>query len=250
MPERPLRLPILMYHKVGQPVVARQDAFLNVAARDFRRQMRVLARLGYRAIPFAEAVAGLARQRPLPPRAFAITFDDGYACVGEHAAPILAEFGFPATVFVVSSQAGGSNAWDGPEGHPVLPLMGWQELRALQARGWEMAGHTRAHPHLNTLSDAEAAEEIREGKAEAEAALGCALQTFCYPFGHYDARTPALVRAAGFTGACTTRSGMARSDHDPFLLPRIKVAYRDGVFGLLYRLLLRPHLPDLRPRRR
>ena len=40
---------------------------------------------------------------------------------------------------------------------------------------------------------------------------------------------PRLVQAAGFTGACTTRSGLAKRDADPFLLPRVKIAYRDGV---------------------
>lgn len=250
MSEHPFTLPILMYHKVGQPVVVRQDRFLNVSAQDFRRQMQTLARLGFKARTFAEVVVSLTSRRPLPPRSFAITFDDGYECIGTHAAPILAELGFPATLFIVSSQAGGSNAWDGPTGHPVLPLMGWDALRDLQAKGWEIAGHTRSHPHLNAISDAEAAEDIQRGKAETEAEIGGALQTFCYPFGHYNDRTPSLVRAAGFSGACTTQSGLAHSTGDPFLLPRVKVAYRDGVPGLLYRLLLRPHLPDLRPRRR
>jgi len=123
------------------------------------------------------------------------------------------------------------------------------ELCELQAAGWEIAGHTRTHPHLNAVADAVAAEEIRRGKEEAEARLQRTLETFCYPFGHYNARTPALVKAAGYTGACTTQSGWARSDADPFLLPRVKVAYRDGVAGLLYRLLLRPYLPDLRRHR-
>lgn len=240
----PRTIPILMYHKVGQP----QDTFLNVSARDFRRQIRLMHRLGYQARTFVQIVQSLQQGTPLPTRTFAITFDDGYGCVGEYAAPILAEFGFPATVFVVSEAVGKSNAWDKANGKPVLPLMSWEALRRLQRAGWEVAGHTRSHPHLDRLDLEQAAEEIRQGKEETEAQLGTVLRTFCYPYGDYNRETPSLVRGAGFSAACTTHSGLARQGSDPFLLPRVKVAYRDGAAGLLYRLLLRPHLPS--PRRK
>ncbi len=242
-------VPILMYHKVGAPVHAREDTFLNVSTESFERQMRALDRLGYRAVTFAQAVSILRSGQPIPRRTFAITFDDGYSCVGDSAAPILARFSFAATVFVVSGAAGGENSWDAASGRPVLPLMGWDRLRDLAAHGWEMAGHTSTHPHLNELEDAEALREIREGKAVTEARLEMTLATFCYPYGNFNARTPKLVAEAGFTGACTTRSGLAKQETDPYLLPRVKVAYRDGVAGMLYRLIIRPLLPNLRRNR-
>lgn len=231
-----------MYHKVGSPVASKADTFLNVSARDFQRQMRLLASLGYSARTFAEVVDALSLGKSLPRRTFAITFDDGYTCVGDSAGPILQAFGFPATVFVVPSAAGKTNAWDRVTGRPELPLMDWDRLKALQAEGWEMAGHTQSHPHLNQLEDEEAQREIAWGKEEAEALLGTSLTTFCYPFGDFNERTPGLVRSAGFAGACTTRSGLAKTGDDPFLLSRVKVAYRDGVMGLLYRMLIRPRL--------
>lgn len=242
-------VPILMYHKVGARVDRPEDTFLNVSGEAFDRQMRALAHLGYRAMTFAQIVEALRAGQPLPRRVFAITFDDGYTCVGDVAAPILERYGFPATVFVVSGSAGGANAWDGLTGRPVLPLLPWDRLRELHRAGWEMAGHTRTHPHLNELEDAEALREIADGKAAVEAELGVGLQTFCYPFGLFNAGTPGLVQAAGFVGACTTRSGLARRDTDPFLLPRVKIAYRDGVAGMLYRLMVRPRLPNLRRNR-
>jgi peptidoglycan/xylan/chitin deacetylase (PgdA/CDA1 family) len=242
-------VPILMYHKVGAVVDRPEDTFLNVSSEAFERQMHALARMHYRAVTFAQVVEALRSGLPLPRRTFAVTFDDGYTCVGDVAAPILAKHGFPATVFVVSGAAGGANTWDGATGRPVLPLMPWDRLRELGAAGWEMAGHTCTHPHLNELEDAEALREIAEGKAATEAQLNIRLQTFCYPFGHFNAQTPGLVRAAGFVGACTTRSGLAKRDTDPLLLPRVKIAYRDGVAGMLYRLMVRPRLPNLRRNR-
>ncbi len=244
-----MTVPILMYHKVGAPVDRPEDTFLNVSADAFERQMRALAHMRYRALTFAQIVEALRNGQSLPRRVFAITFDDGYECVGEVAAPILAKYGFPATVFAVSGAVGGANTWDGITGRPVLPLMGWGRLRELAKAGWELAGHTCTHPHLDALEDAEAFREIVQGKAALEAQSETPLQTFCYPFGHFNARTPSLVQAAGFLGACTTRSGLAKQDTDPFLLPRVKIAYRDGVAGMLYRLMVRPRLPNLRRNR-
>ena len=245
-----LAVPVLMYHKVGYPVASRTDRFLNVSARDFARQMHLLASLGYQARTFAEVVDALTGGKRLPRRTVAITFDDGYACIGQAAAPVLAAQGFPGTVFVVSQAVGTQNGWDEMENLPVIPLLDWTALRTLQAAGWEIGGHTRSHPHLDMEEEARALQNIVEGKRETEAQLGRGLRTFCYPFGHFNANTPGLVRKAGFLGACTTRSGIAHADLDPFLLPRVKIAYRDGALGLLYRLLVRPYLPDLRPQRR
>lgn len=241
--------PVLMYHKVGAPVQSPADRFLNVDPRAFERQMALLRRLGYRAIPFSEVVAAVSGGRVLPPRAVAITFDDGYQCVGDVVAPILERLGFVATVFVVSRAAGQCNDWDRVNGRPVSPLLGWDVLRSLNAAGWEIGGHTATHPRLDQLTDTEALHEIVLGKQEAEERLGVRLLTFCYPFGGHSRRTPELVRQAGFSGACTVRSGLAYEGVNPYLIPRVKIASRDNTLGFLYRLLMRPHLPDLRARR-
>ena len=66
MPNAQRPIPILMYHKVGAPVESNVDTFLNVSARSFERQMRLLARLGYRGITFTEAAAALFEGASLP----------------------------------------------------------------------------------------------------------------------------------------------------------------------------------------
>src|SRR5262245_58570517 len=93
-------VPVVMYHKVGAPVSTKLDRFLNVSATDFLRQMRLLKRLGYQGITQANMVKGLNGTGPLPRKPICITFDDGYQCVSDYAAPILAELSWPATVFV------------------------------------------------------------------------------------------------------------------------------------------------------
>ena len=237
------QIAILMYHKVGAPVVAKRDRFLNVQAATFARQMRALDRLGFRALTLAEAATAVRDGKPLPRRAVCYTFDDAYRCVYDFAAPILARRGHPATVYVPTARVGDANRWDASHGVPVLPIMGWEELQALQDAGWEVGGHTRTHPRLGDLADDAATDEIAGGLSDLETVLGRQARTFCYPYGSRNERTHDLVSEAGYVAACTTVSGMAGPASDPFLLPRVKVAYRDGVIGLLYRLLIRPHLP-------
>jgi peptidoglycan/xylan/chitin deacetylase (PgdA/CDA1 family) len=209
----------------------------------------MMSKLGYSAITFADVVKGFYGAIKLPQRCFAVTFDDGYLSVAEHAAPILDRYKFPATVFVVSDMVGRTNEWDIHAGRPIQPLMVWDSLYALQSAGWEIAGHTRTHPHLNQLHRTAALEELKSGKHEIEARIGSRVETFCYPYGDYSEATPELVQNAGFLGACTTRSGWATERKSPYLLPRVKISHRDDVAGLLYKLHLRPMLPTLRSAR-
>ena len=231
-----------MYHKVGAPVATKADTFLNVSQRSFVRQMRLLKRLGYASVTFADGVEWLYGRKTLPGKPVCITFDDGYVNVADFAAPILHDLGWPATVFVPTAYVGGRNTWDEQYGHPILPIMDWPRLKALQDSGWEMAGHTRTHPRLGELDDDSALTDIRDGMHDIESHLGAPVRTFCYPFGSLNHTTPDLARKAGFTAACTTKSGLGRRSTDPFLLPRVKIAFRDDVWGLFYRLIIRPRL--------
>lgn len=65
-----------------------------------QQQLSVLARLAT-VVPLGQALRTLAEGRRLPPRAVAVTFDDGYADNLSLAVPILVQLGLPATFFLV-----------------------------------------------------------------------------------------------------------------------------------------------------
>jgi peptidoglycan/xylan/chitin deacetylase (PgdA/CDA1 family) len=230
---------IIMYHRIGADTSGQAGGFLNIRTEDFARQIKMLVRLGYRSVTFAEAVAGLKGEAPLPPRAVCLTFDDGHACILSSAVPVLDVLGWKATVFVPSSLVGQLLPMKGE----ACRLVDADGLRQLQNRGWEIASHTRMHALLGGMADADALREIEGGADDLQALVGIRPKTFCYPGGSYNERTPHLVRQTGLAGACTTHSGLARPGSDPYLLPRVKPATRDGIAGFLYRLLVRPYLP-------
>ena len=104
------RAVVLVYHRVGERHL---DPWrLMVDPEIFGGQMQALAR-DWSPLSLAELVEGLARRR-LPERAVAVTFDDGYADNLEIAAPILAEHGIPATLFIATGlvDADGPPWWD------------------------------------------------------------------------------------------------------------------------------------------
>jgi peptidoglycan/xylan/chitin deacetylase (PgdA/CDA1 family) len=120
--------------------------------------------------------------------------------------PVLSALGVPATVFVPSAfpGAGETMAWDemtqwvGGPFEKELDCMTWDELRRLQAAGWEIGSHTRTHQDLPTLEDSAALEELRGSKEECEEEIGQPCGSLAYPFSSYDPRIKALAAGAGF----------------------------------------------------
>jgi peptidoglycan/xylan/chitin deacetylase (PgdA/CDA1 family) len=77
----------------------------------FRLQMAFVRR-AYSVVPLDDLVRALASSRPLPPRAVAITFDDGYADNHRLGLPVLGRLGLSATVYLATgSLDGGPPLW-------------------------------------------------------------------------------------------------------------------------------------------
>ncbi len=93
---------ILAYHSVQDHPEAFQDTigFGNtLSTRLFTRHMELVARR-FNPITIENLTRRLQSDEPMPPRAVAITFDDGYADNYEVALPVLDRLGIPATFYV------------------------------------------------------------------------------------------------------------------------------------------------------
>lgn len=94
---------VLRYHAITDGTAdvpyATPEICLPVDA--FRLQMAFVRR-AYRVVPLEDLVAALGMDRPLPPRALAITFDDGYADNHRLAFPVLRDMDLTATVYVAT----------------------------------------------------------------------------------------------------------------------------------------------------
>lgn len=103
-------------------------------------------------------------------------------------------------------------------------MMTTDQLRSLHAAGMDIGAHTARHPILANMDDAAVRQEIAEGKAFLEAALGERIRLFAYPNGKpgkdYLPEQAAIVRELGFEAAVSTQPGVAVRVSDPFQLPR------------------------------
>jgi peptidoglycan/xylan/chitin deacetylase (PgdA/CDA1 family) len=196
---------ILTFHCIDQ-----RDHVLSIRPEELRSLLGAVTGAGFRLVRLEDLLA-----LPASDRAVALTFDDGYRSVHEHARPILKEFQAPGTVFLVSSLLGTA--------HDPATL-GWREVEALRADGWEIGAHTASHTDLRRLPPAAIAEELRSCDAAIEAAVGVKPRSFAYPFGFFSDEAVAVARQH-YRCAVSTRMGWLSPSSDPHLLPRLDTFY-------------------------
>jgi peptidoglycan/xylan/chitin deacetylase (PgdA/CDA1 family) len=232
---------VLCYHAVSPT----WPAALSVTPTALRRQLEGLLARGWTATTFTEAVT-LAR----PGRTLAITFDDGYDSVRRLAAPLLAELGVPATLFVPTDWPGERMRWPGIDHWAVTPhadelqAMTWDDIRSLAADGWEIGSHTCSHPRLSTLGEDAIRRELAESRAACERELGQPCRSVAYPYGDADARVRAAAAATGYDAAAGLRAPALRRSR--FEWPRVGIWHAEPD----WRVRLKTAQPDLYPRLR
>lgn len=101
---RSRRLLILAYHGISLADEHEWSPELYLPPEAIRARFELIRSQGYQVLPLREAVEKL-RAGTLPPRALAITFDDGTRDFLEAGVPLLREFNYPATVYVTSYYA-------------------------------------------------------------------------------------------------------------------------------------------------
>ncbi len=111
------------------------------------------------------------------------------------------------------------------------------QVLACHRAGITLGGHTRNHPILRALPDAQARKEIEAGRDDLRAISGEAPVVFAYPNGKlggdFDSRHRTMVEEAGFRFAFTTHAGASGAGEDRFLLRRYTPWARAGWrFGL------------------
>jgi peptidoglycan/xylan/chitin deacetylase (PgdA/CDA1 family) len=131
---------------------------------------------------------------------------------------------------------GGQNRWMCANGYPKRPMLDWTQIGEMQTAGIHFGSHTLSHPRLSQLDRGAAMREIRDSKQALEDRLGESVDHFAYPYGDWSGETVELVREAGYTLACSTRSGFNRRDVDPFLLRRIEIFGTDPAWKLRQKL--------------
>lgn len=218
--EQKISVPIITYHSIDE-----SGSVISTEPKIFREQMKILKENEYRVISLKEFISSLANNETNYLKTVVLTFDDGFQNFFYEAFPLIEEYGFNATVYLVTDFCGKYNDWEGnPPELPRSKLMAWEKIKMLDKYGIEFGVHTKTHPDLTKISLPEMRREIIESKAAIEKELGKEVKTFAYPYGRFNSSVKEFAEQ-NFDAACSTNLGKVRNGSDLFSLERVDSYY-------------------------
>lgn len=198
-------VPILLYHHISDTV----STEYSVHTDQFKEQMKWLSDRGYTSVNISDVSRAIVAGEDLPDRPVVITFDDGYLDVYQNAYPILENYGFFATFFIIGDTV------------DTRGNLSAEQLQELVNHGWEIGCHSMHHSYLTSGYNLE--EEIVGSKVLLESKIGDPVQTFAYPYGLTNATVTNYTINAGYTSAVGLGSIMTHSTSTLFFLHRKEI---------------------------
>jgi peptidoglycan/xylan/chitin deacetylase (PgdA/CDA1 family) len=200
-------IPVLLYHSVADDP-RRGDRRYTVSLADFEAHVGAVRTSGRVPMRIGDLANGLRGHRPLPDRAVAITFDDGFSNT-YGAIETLLRYELPSTVYVTSGEIGS------PDRLSAAQLAELGQLSSV-----EVGAHSVSHRWLDELELPELTDEVRVSKARLESLTGVGVDSFAYPHGAYDLLVRESVIAAGFRSAVAVKNAVSHARDDPFAIAR------------------------------
>ncbi len=221
---RRVSAPILMYHYVSE---LPEDADeirrgLTVTPAQFREQVAYLRSAGYTPVSLYQLRDALIQGAPLPERPVILTFDDGYLDHYVHVFPVLRQYNYTATFFIITGLADAAQP-----GH-----LNWTQIREMAAAGMSMESHTKNHPDLRNRSHEFLVYELLGSLESLSAHTGRPAQALAYPVGRYDDGVLAVASQLPIEVAVTTQPGVLHTSDRLLELARVRVPANAGAAGL------------------
>ena len=222
------QVPILMYHYVSElpPNPDRYRLDLTVLPENFQAQLQYLADAGYHTITLTDLYLHLTQGVPLPEKPIVLTFDDGYRDAYEVVFPLLLDYGFTGTFFVLATPT----HFESPD------YMTWAQMKEMSDAGMEIQSHGRDHVDLRGRSYDYLVYQTLGIQEAIQYHTGRLPRFFCYPSGRYDDNLIAVLKSAGYWGAVTTEWGQTHTREGLFEMPRLRIRGSDTLESFVDRL--------------
>ncbi len=188
-----IKMPVFNYHHIRpMPNVASStinDRAFTVSPTGFEAHLLYFQDNGYQVVSVYDLLDYFDTGRPLPPKAVAITFDDGYYGQYQWAYPLLKKYGVSAAFFIIVNNVGQPG------------VLTWEEIKAMSEDGMFVGSHALSHPHLSALDDEQLRKELVDSKRILEEKIGRRVDLLSYPGGDYNERVIQFVKDAGYQAA-------------------------------------------------
>lgn len=210
-------VPVCIFHHVN----GNAGDYLTVSTDKFKSMMSMLKREGYTTLSseeFRRYKLGLGQ---VPRKSLLLTFDDAWLDVYVYAFPILREYDFKFTIFVVSDwvslasrQPRSSDPVSFPS-HRVAEsfvdtprvsevLCNWDDLRLMLQSGLcSIENHTASHGRRGDVR-----RDVAEGRQAIRNALGVPANQLCWPYGKHSREDLRIARELGIDITYLVRRGV------------------------------------------
>ena len=155
-----------------------------------------------------------------------LTFDDGYRTVHDVVAPILKQYGLPATVYLNSGHISdsGHELSDAEQGHyPDEEFMTWNEVNYLHDQGWIIGSHGVEHMDLTVHDEQMIEKQLTDSKREISRMTGKDCIHFSYTWGRHTPLVRELVTKAGYQTSVAGGHRVVSKKSHLFSLPRLDI---------------------------
>lgn len=221
-------VPILVFHKIDSRF---EWGLTRITPKRFQRIMEFLYKEGYRSVSLEQVCTA---SQALPEKSVVITFDDSYESIYSHAFPIMAEYGFTGTIFVITGYVGKKNHWDVNLGGITFSHLTWDQLRFLSKASFEIGSHTVHHPDLTRIPLGVVEKELSDSKKMLEDQLGKAIRFISFPFGRYNRKVLGVVQKCGYDRGV---GFWTHSEHEKALVFERRAVYLlDGIWNIKAKL--------------
>jgi peptidoglycan/xylan/chitin deacetylase (PgdA/CDA1 family) len=206
-------IPILMYHSISEvsernKKIRSVNPAYSLAVSQFREQMEYLLTNRYTTLSLDQ----LLNDESVPQKSLVITFDDGWANNYTCVFPILKNYGFTATIFVISGSIGKANYMD------------WQQVREMSEAGLSIQSHSVSHKPLAQLSKTEVKYELETSKKTIADALGKEVDFLSLPHGVFNNKVLKIAQEAGYHAICTSEPGYSHACRNLPVMKRINIS--------------------------
>lgn len=216
-------VPVMMYHHfLKENELGRfKNVSTTMTDTQFANEMKYLKDKKYETVSTADLLRFMRNEITLPAYSIVLTFDDGLLSTREYAYPILKNYGFQATQFLITYRN---------EYSPAEQLFNYNDLQALSKQDMDyMKDVFTYESHTYNLHDMignkgkmllipyhEVVEDLKRSLTFIPNATA-----FAYPFGQYNANIIYAVKEAGFTMAFSTKPGYNNPYDDIYQIKRL-----------------------------
>ncbi|GMQ65218.1 polysaccharide deacetylase family protein [Vallitalea maricola] len=231
---------VLMYHHIlpkKDIVGCWENNSAVLSLEDFHEQMNYLYENGNTILTLKDFKDYIYEDKPIPSDSVLITFDDGYKSNVEYAYPILKEYNFNATIFLISSQIQDCYEKFNPK---KLQYCCVSELKAC-SDVFTYGDHTyNLHridnetnlPYMKFKSYEDIKNDITISEAILSKYIDIDTKALAYPYGAYTNTSQQLLKEKDYKLAFLTAKGKVTKVTDRYYIRRYSISNNENFYSL------------------